>query len=85
MHVVAHTLVEVASPDDPLLRQFLDNVWEQYGAMSQAELFRLTHHSNSPWWKVRQTAQGMKTADIPLAVIAEYFGPLAENVRRRAA
>lgn len=34
---------------------------------------------------MRETAQGMKTADIPFALIADHFRPMAEAVRQGSA
>ena len=49
MRVISHTLVAVEPPEDPTLRAFLRNIWDEYGTLSEAKLHGLTHHPNSPW------------------------------------
>lgn len=64
---------EVPSPDDLAVREFLSRIWEAYGQFTDAQLSRMSLAEGGPWSQTRLTAPEMRSIDIPLSLIADYF------------
>lgn len=65
--------VEVPSPEDPSVCQFLDKIWNSYGKYTAVRLSEMTHASGSPWDITWKSAQGVRNKDIPFEVIQNHF------------
>ena len=76
---------EVATPGDPHVRQFLDNVWSSYGKYTGIALSEMAHAADSPWDRTWRAANGVRNADIPFDVISGYFKQAADKARARRA
>jgi len=73
--------VEVPTPEDPSVRQFLDNVWTSYGKYTAVKLSEMTHASGSPCDTTWQSAQGVRNKDIPFEVIQQHFAQAVEKAK----
>lgn len=74
---------QVSPPADPALRQFLDNVWKQYGQFTGARLSEMTHALGSPWDVTWKAAAGVRNAGIPFDAIIHHFTQAAETAKQR--
>ena len=77
-------LREVPAPEDPALRQFLNNVWTSYGQFTGIRLSEMTHAPDGPWDQTWKEAAGVRGADIPFDRIVEHFKAAAENAKQRS-
>jgi len=74
---------EVQPPADTELRQFLDNVWKQYGQFTGIRLSEMTHALGSPWDLTWKAAAGVRNAGIPFELIARHFKQAADTAQQR--
>lgn len=84
MDLDGQQLREVPPPDDPSLRQFLDNVWSSYGPFTGIRLSEMTHAPGGPWDETWKESAGMRGTDIPFQRIAEHFRAAADKARQRS-
>jgi len=64
---------EAATPADPDIRTFLQNVYNSYHMYSGIRLSEMTHASGTPWAVTWAAAKGMRGVDIPFSTIATHF------------
>nr|WP_276616001.1 type II toxin-antitoxin system antitoxin SocA domain-containing protein [Pseudomonas syringae] len=64
---------EAATPSDPNVRTFLQNVFNSYGKYSGIRLSEMTHASGTPWYTTWSECKGMRGVDIPFKEISSYF------------
>lgn len=76
---------EVASPEDPTIRKFLENVWENYGKYTAITLSEFTHAANGPWDHTWKESNGTRGTDIPFKLIASHFKTAIEKSKQKAA
>lgn len=58
---------------DSGIEKLLNKVWDIYGPLSGIQLSKMTHEAGSPWDVTRKNNVGMRNADIPNELIAEFF------------
>lgn len=73
-------LREVPSVDNPDAKAFLESIWASYGKFSGPQLSQMTHVDDGPWALARRESQGMRSTDIPLGSITQYF----QNLRQKS-
>lgn len=73
--------VDIAPPNDPNIRKFLENIWESYGRFSAVELSEMTHAVNSPWDVAWKSAQGVRNKDIAFELIHKHFAQAVETTQ----
>lgn len=61
------------SEQDGRARNVIDQVWQIYGDKSAAELSRISHDREGPWYSAWQKEKGNRGAEMSNDEIAEYF------------
>lgn len=77
-------LVEVPVPEDPVILQYLRNVWASYGKFTATRLSEMTHSVDSPWDQTWRKNVGVRGADIPFELIRDHFKVAAQKSAERS-
>jgi uncharacterized phage-associated protein len=77
-------LAVVPPPEDPNIRQFLENIWRSYSRYTGVALSEMTHAEGSPWHKTWQECSGMRSVDIPFEVIDQHFSAAVQKAQTGA-
>lgn len=73
---------EAATPSDPDVRRFLQNIFNSYGQFSGIKLSEMTHASGTPWDTTWNECRGMRGVDIPFERISSYFRGAVERTQQ---
>jgi uncharacterized phage-associated protein len=72
-------VVPMVPESDVRTNRLLERVWQVYGTFTAYQLSRMTHVEGAPWSLASQQNRGIRGADIPNPLIAEYFEQRARS------
>lgn len=69
--------VPIPEPEEAMVREFLDVIWEKYGMFSAVELSTLSHQPDGPW--SHYYSNEVENRTIPNNFLADYYRKLAKE------